>query len=399
MTLTRTDILISGGGIAGLAAAAALGHAGLRVLCVDPAPPPPEDDAGPGADLRSTAFLQPARDFLDRIGLWARLAPHATPLQVMRVVDAGARGAPVVKSFDAADISDRPFGWNLPNRVIRRELIAALADLPGVTHRQGVATTGLLARSAEARVGLDDGTRVAARLVVAADGRHSPMRRAAGIGVRTTRFGQKALAFAVTHAEPHHNVSTEIHRSGGPFTLVPLPDRAGKPCSAIVWMEDGPRAEALMALDGPEFERAMTERSCGLYGPLELASPRSIWPIVAQEAERLTGERLALVAEAAHVLPPIGAQGLNQSLHDIAALSEAVTAAPADPGASPVLDAYARARRGDIRLRLAGIGALNRISRADSAWLHDLRAAGLSLLHDVTPVRQALMRLGLGAGS
>ena len=128
------------------------------------------------------------------------------------------------------------------------------------------------------------------------------MREAAGIGVHTKRYGQKALAFAVTHPEPHDNVSTEVHQTGGPFTLVPLPDHQGQPCSAVVWMDDGQKSLARCGAEIPAFEQEMTARSCGVLGPLTLASPRSIWPIISQRAERLSGERIALVAEAAHVL-------------------------------------------------------------------------------------------------
>ncbi|UMA63416.1 UbiH/UbiF family hydroxylase [Roseivivax marinus] len=393
------DILISGGGIAGLTAAAAFGRAGFSVLCVDPAPPVTERDAA-GADLRSTAFLQPAQAFLDRAGLWDRFAPHATPLQTMRVVDAGGGDEPGVrasKSFDAADISEKPFGWNLPNWLLRRELSAALDEIDGVDFRPGTATTGLLSRTSAARVTLSDGSRPEVALVIAADGRNSPMRRAAGIDVRTTRFGQKALAFAVTHPEPHQNVSTEIHRSGGPFTLVPLPDYEGRPSSAIVWMEDGPEAERLMALDTGDFEAAMTARSCGLFGPLTLASNRSIWPIVAQEATALTAERLALVAEAAHVMPPIGAQGLNMSLRDLDTLLDLAETHRDALGGRAMLDAYARKRSADIRVRVGGVGLLNRISQSGSPLVQDLRAVGLSALYDLPPVRRTLMQLGLGA--
>jgi 2-octaprenyl-6-methoxyphenol hydroxylase len=191
--------------------------------------------------------------------------------------------------------------------------------------RPGIGTAQLLTRETEARVTLSDGARLRARLVIAADGRNSAVREAAGIDVRTTRYGQKALAFAVTHPIPHENVSTEIHRSGGPFTLVPLPDYTGedgiaRPSSAIVWMERGPEVRRLMALDTPEFEAEMTERSAHLFGPLTLVSRRTVWPIISQTAEALSAERVALVAEAAHVVPPIGAQGLNMSLADIRTL-------------------------------------------------------------------------------
>ena len=391
------DIVISGGGVAGLTATAVFGAAGFRVTCVDPAPPVTERDAE-GSDLRTTAILQPARELLDRAGLWDRYAPHAAPLQIMRIVDAGGETPDprVVREFDAADISDQPFGWNLPNWLLRRELLARLADLPNVDFRPGTATTGLFTREAEARVRLSDGSVLRTRLALACDGRNSALREAAGIGVHTRRYGQKALAFAVTHPLPHQNVSTEIHRTGGPFTLVPLPDYQGSPSSAVVWMEDGAKAQALLGMDVADFEAALNERSCWLLGPLTLASRRTIWPIIAQEAERLTGERLALMAEAAHVVPPIGAQGLNMSLADLRVLLDLAEARPEGLGDRAMLDAYARARAVDIRLRVQGIDLLNRASMVSAQPLRDARAAGLSALYALAPVRRTLMQMGLG---
>ncbi|UWQ23823.1 UbiH/UbiF family hydroxylase [Leisingera aquaemixtae] len=391
------DILISGGGIAGLTAAAAFASSGFSVICADPAPPVTDRDAE-GSDLRTTAFLQPAQALLDRCGIWTRLEEHAGPLQIMRIVDAGgARPEPrVVKDFNAADISDQPFGWNLPNWLLRREMIARLAELPNVDLRFGTGTTGLFTRTGEARVSLSDGGQVAAKLVVACDGRNSPMRAAAGIPVKTTRYGQKALAFAVTHPVPHENVSTEIHRSGGPFTLVPLPDYQGQPSSAIVWMERGPRAQELLNLAPAAFEAAMTERSCGLFGDLKLASRRTIWPIISQSAERLNGERLALMAEAAHVVPPIGAQGLNMSLGDLRSLLELAEARPEGLGDAQMLAAYHKARHNEILLRVKGIDLLNRTSMLAPRPLRDLRAFGLNALYSLAPVRKTLMQMGLG---
>ena len=354
------DILISGGGIAGLTAAAAFGTAGFHVICVDPAPPITERDAQ-GADMRSTAMLQPARKVLEDAGVWDALSAHAAPLQIMRIVDAGgAEPSPrVTCEFDATDISDAPFGWNFPNWLLRRALVARLEALERVDFRPGTATTSLFTRTGEARVGLTDGSRITTRLVIAADGRTSPMREAADIAVTTRRYGQKALAFAVTHPIPHENVSTEVHRSGGPFTLVPLPDRDGLPCSAVVWMDDGASCLARMALDADAFSQAATDRSAHVLGPLTLASERAIWPIISQHAARLSAERIALIAEAAHVMPPIGAQGLNMSLQDIATLLELAQKHGADLGSQQMLDAYHKARFGDIQLRLRGIDLLN----------------------------------------
>ena len=392
------DIVVSGGGVAGLAAACVFGQAGFRVVCVDPAPPVTARDAA-GADLRTTAILQPGRDLLDAAGVWDRLAPEAAPLQVMRIVDAGGRDpAPrIVKEFDAGDISGRPFGWNLPNWLLRREMVARLETLETVTFRPGTGVSSLVTREGAARVGLSDGGRLWARLVIAADGRDSPVRRAAGIDVRTTRYGQKALAFSVTHPAPHENVSTEIHRSGGPFTLVPLPDHGGQPSSAVVWMEDGPEAARLADLPQAAFEDEMTARSCGLFGPLALASRRSVWPIISQVADRMEGERVALVAEAAHVVPPIGAQGLNMSLADIATLLELAQAAPGGLGERAMLARYHRRRHPDIAARVTGIDMLNRASMVHARPLRDARAAGLEALYALAPVRRVLMQMGLGA--
>ncbi len=391
------DILISGGGIAGLTAAAAFGSAGFSVQCVDPAPPVTERDAQ-GSDLRTTAFLQPARGFLEEAGLWQRLARHAAPLQIMRIVDAGGDEPEprIVKDFDASDISDLPFGWNLPNWLLRREMLARLQEMDNIDLRLGTATTSLFTRTNEARVTLSDGSTTRARLVIAADGRNSPMREAAGISVHTGRYGQKALALAVNHPIPHENVSTEIHRSGGPFTLVPLPDYQGKPSSALVWMERGPRAKELFEMEVSAFEAEMTRRSCALFGPLTLASRRTIWPIISQSAERLTGERLALVAEAAHVVPPIGAQGLNMSLGDMRVLLELAKASPATLGDSAMLETYHRKRFNEVKLRVKGIDLLNRTSMVETRSLRDARALGLNALYSLAPVRKVLMQMGLG---
>lgn len=391
------DILISGGGIAGLTAAAVFGTAGFDVICVDPAPPITERDAQ-GADMRSTAMLQPARAVLENAGVWDRLAAHAAPLQIMRVIDAGGDVAEprVIRDFNAAEISEQPFGWNFPNWLLRRELLERLKLLSNVDFRPGTGTTSLFTRTASAKVGLTDGSRITTRLVIAADGRDSPMRQAAGIRVSTRRYGQKALAFAVTHPIPHEHVSTEVHRSGGPFTLVPLPDQGGVPSSAIVWMDDGAKTLERAEMAVPAFEAAMTKRSCYILGPLSLASPRNVWPIISQHADRLSGERIALIAEAAHVLPPIGAQGLNMSLQDLATLLQLAETHREDLGNAAMLEAYHNARYRDVHLRINGIDLLNRVSQASSPMARDLRAAGLDALYAMAPVRKLLMQMGLG---
>ncbi|MFM7653763.1 MAG: UbiH/UbiF family hydroxylase [Paracoccaceae bacterium] len=397
MDRIKTDILVSGGGVAGLTAAAAFGSAGFSVICTDPEPPVTDREAS-GADHRSTAFLHPSIPVLQAAGLWDRLAPHAAALQVMRIIDAGGPVSEprIVKDFDAAEISDQPFGWNLPNWLLRREMVARLGELPNVTFLPGTATARVMTREAEALATLSDGKRISARLIVAADGRNSTVRQEVGIDVTTTRYGQKALAFAVAHPIPHNNVSTEIHRSGGPFTLVPLPDRNGGPASAVVWMETGPEVARLAALPVDAFEAAINERSCGILGPLRLDSALTIWPIITQVAERLTAPHVALIAEAAHVMPPIGAQGLNMSLADLSALLDLAVASPADLGSPEMLAAYERKRHLEVKARLAGVDLLNRTSMLGEPFLRDLRAGALNALYSLGPVRKTLMKAGLG---
>ena len=394
MQIQDSDILVSGGGIAGLITAAAFGSAGYSVTCVDPTPPITEEGAQ-GSDLRTTAFLHPSISVLAAAGLWERLAPHATALQIMRIIDAGGKlsQARLTRDFDASEISDQPFGWNLPNWLPKREISARLAQLQNVRFLPGTGTASLLARDSEALVTLTDGSTVRARLVIGADGRNSAVRQALGIGTRTLRYGQKALAFAVTHERPHENVSTEIHRSGGPFTLVPLPDRDGKPSSAVVWMERGPETARLKALPREDFETALNVRSAGVLGHLTQATRLTEWPIISQIADRFTGPRTALIAEAAHVVPPIGAQGLNMSLADLRAL---IDLSAGDPGSAASLAAYERRRRPEAMARLLGIDALNRTSMISARPLRDLRAAALGGLYAVAPIRRVMMRAGLG---
>ncbi|MEO0752665.1 MAG: UbiH/UbiF family hydroxylase [Pseudomonadota bacterium] len=400
MTTQTYDIVISGAGIAGLSAACALGQAGWQVLCVDPTEPITNSTAK-GADLRTTAILQPGRQVLEEAGVWDRLGDRPSALQIMRIVDAGGvEPAPrVVREFDAADISDRPFGWNVPNWLLRREMVARAAEIATLEIRTGVGVASVLTREREARIRFSDGTSARCSLLIAADGRASPVRQAVGIPVTTTRYGQKALAFAVTHDLPHDSVSTEIHRSGGPFTLVPLPDHDGRPCSAVVWMERGVEAQRLMDLPVPAFETEMTARSCALLGPLTLASRRTIWPLINQIAARMSGERVALMAEAAHVVPPIGAQGLNMSLADLSTLLDLSRNQPDTLGDRAMLEAYHKRRYSEIAVRVAGIDILNRASMAEGQRLRDVRARGLDALYNLAPVRRMLMQLGLGMRS
>ena len=384
------DILVAGGGVAGLTATLALAEKGWRTVCVDPAP------SGAGAhDTRTTAFLAPAVELLTKVGVWGGLDAEIAPLATMRLIDAGgeANEARETVDFRAEEIGEPRFGWNIPNTAIRAALTERLQSQKLAELRSGLRLDRLTRRRDHMIARLSNGDVLHARLVVGADGRNSAVRNLAGIGARRWTYGQKALVFTVSHDAPHLGVSTEIHRTGGPFTLVPMPDGDQGPRSSVVWMERSAEADRLASLPEAAFEIELNDRALGVLGRLKLISDRAAWPMLSLLADRLTAPRVALIAEAAHVVPPIGAQGLNTSLGDIRALADAGMGG--DPGRPEALAIYARRWR-EVAARVRGVDALNRAAIAEAQPLRDLRRAGLSMIARAAPIRRAAMTLGTG---
>ena len=392
----ETDVFIAGAGLAGSIAALSYSKAGRSVIVADPF----IYSDNPQVDYRTTAYLQPAKLFLESLGIWEAIEDSAMPLEVMKIIDSSSvKNGDIIKSqkeFKSAEISDLPFGWNVKNSLMRTALKRLIDQQSNCKLITASSAIDLVCRDSMAYVKLSSGKTVKAKLVIAADGRNSILRQKAGISIKTQRFGQKALAFAVTHATPHKNISTEIHNSGGPFTLVPLPDNNGKPSSAIVWMENGEKAKRLMEMETKSFEREMTVRSCNILGPLKLASKRSLWPIISQIADRLYSQRLALIGETAHVVPPIGAQGLNMSIKDIKFLNNLDQKYPDQLGSMDILNEYQKNRIFDIRQRVAGVSALNRISISSNKLVQNVRAFGLENFFQVPAIKHATMKLGMG---
>jgi len=392
----ETDVFIAGAGLAGSVAALSYSKAGRNVIVADPI----TYSSTAQVDYRTTAYLQPSKLFLERLGIWEAIEDSAMPLEVMKIIDSSSvKNGDEIKSqkeFKSSEISDLPFGWNVKNLLMR----ATLKDLIDSQNNCQLITASsvidLVCRDTAAYVKLSSGHTVKAKLVIAADGRKSIIREKVGISIKTHRFGQKALAFAVTHSIPHKNISTEIHNSGGPFTLVPLPDNEGMPSSAIVWMENGEKATNLMKMETKSFEREMTARSCNILGPLKLASKRTLWPIISQIADRLYSQRLALIGETAHVVPPIGAQGLNMSLADIKVLSDLDQRYPDQLGSVDTLKEYQKNRIFDIRQRVVGVSALNQISISRNKLVQNIRAFGLENFFQVASIKNRTMKLGMG---
>ena len=392
----ETDVFVAGAGLAGSIAALSYSKAGRNVIIADPF----VYNGNAQVDYRTTAYLQPSKLFLEKLGIWEIIEDIAMPLEVMKIIDASSdENRTKIKSqkeFKSTEISDLPFGWNVKNSLMRAALNSLIDNQSNCKLITASSAIDLVCRDSIAYVKLSSGNTVKAKLVIAADGRNSILREKAGISVKTHSFGQKALAFAVTHSIPHKNISTEIHNSGGPFTLVPLPDNEGKPSSAIVWMENGEKAKNLMEMETKSFEREMTVRSCNILGPLRLASKRSLWPIISQIADRLYSQRLALIGEAAHVVPPIGAQGLNMSLADIKCLNDLDQRYPDQLASMNTLKEYQKNRIFDIRQRVAGVSALNQISISNNKVIQNIRAFGLENFFQVPAIKHTVMKLGMG---
>ncbi len=372
------DIFISGAGPAGLLTSISFASLGYSVFCVDPKKPVTQSNDD-GADLRTTAFLQPAKTFMAALGLWEKLEPFAEPMEIMRIIDSAGDNWPPIettaKDFLASEISDLPFGWNIPNWLLRRTLLENAMEYSNLELKFGLTKS---------------------KLIIGADGRDSLVRDKSQIKISKREFPQKALTFIVTHEKPHKNASIEIHRSGGPFTFVPLADFEGKPCSSVVWMESNKNANRLLKLKPKEFEGEVNNRSCMHLGKLRVISTISDWPIISQLAKQLTAKRTALVAEAAHVLPPIGAQGLNMSLADIKSLHDLAKSPSRLTNVNEFLSKYEQSRNFDIKTRVLGINALNEVSKSSIYVAQKSRALGINFLHSTPKIRQRLMKLGLG---
>lgn len=389
--LDEVEIVVAGAGVVGLALAIALAREGIATASVGPLP-----GVQPG---RTVALLEGSVQLLASLGVWPALGGRAAPLRTMRIVDDTSsifRGPPV--SFAASSIGLEAFGYNVENGPLVAALAAAAEATPGLV-RMDRLVTGYTATADGALATLAGGEAIACRLVAAADGAGSVLRAAAGIAVREHRYPQVALTTILRHVRPHGDVSTEFHTRQGPFTLVPLrPGPDGGPMSSLVWVMSPAEADRRQALPTAGLAAAIETQSRGLLGRIDLAGPLGRFPIRRVIAERLTGPRLALVGEAAHALPPIGAQGLNLSLRDAASLVDIVAGARAqgtDVGAAATLERYGRGRAGDIALREAGVHALNMALLSPALPVDAVRGLGLRLLSAVGPLRKAVMREGL----
>ena len=380
------DIVIIGGRPAGLTAAIAVAEGGAKVALLA--------RRAPYGDNRTTALLGASTDLLERLDVWRRSSDKAAALQTMRLVDDTGRliRAPEVR-FSSEEISLDQFGYNLDNHSLMAALWERAAELAGLTRFDDEAET-IDAGEAVVSIHTRQGQSLTARLVIGADGRQSPSREAAGIEVRRRDLHQSALTFNIGHSRPHKNISTEFHTPQGPCVFVPLPGNR----SSVVWVSAPRQAERLMALGDDELSEAAEKQSHSILGRVQVEPGRHVFPLAIERPAQFAGHRIALVGESAHVLPPIGAQGLNMGLRDAADIADIAVNAMSrgeDPGAPQVLARYQSARRSDVASRIFAIDIANRSLLSDFLPMQSLRAAGLHLIGSIGPLRRLAMREGL----
>lgn len=387
---TRPRVAVVGAGPAGLAAALALARAGCAVTLLD-ARPLPAPGAPPAEEGRTVALLQPSIELLDRLGVWRELAAESAPLRALRLVSLPRDGAEPEAdvTFDASEIGLCEFGRNVRIGRLRGLLLDALREEGG--ELVGDAPVEDVIRERDHLLIVHGRGALRAELVVAADGRRSPVRRALRITASERPTGRMAIATSFAHGRPHGNVSVELHRPGGAFTMVPLPGNR----SSLVWVEPEAEAKRLLGLSEVGFRAELERRVRPWFGEVGEIDRRDGYPLVGSLADRLAAPRAVLVGEAAHTLSPVGAQGLNTSLRDVAVLAELVGRAldrGEPPWSAAVLLAYERARLADIRARFAVTEGLAAAVASDFAPVRLARTLGLRLLGALPALKRQVMR-------
>lgn len=382
------DVVIAGGGLTGLVLARTLagvfGH-DARIALLD------AGGAAGRADPRSYALSAGSRRLLEAIGIWSAVASEAQPVSGIDITDSSLTDAirPILLSYDTAVAEGEPGMWIVPADALQRAAMAALAGVAGVTQISATAT-GLTADASGIAVQLADGRSLNAGLVVACDGRNSPLRTAAGIKTVDWRYEQTGIVTTVRHERPHGGRAVQHFLPGGPFAILPL--TGNRAC--VTWTEQADEAARILALDDAGFLSELEKRFGHRLGALELAGPRGSWPLAMHLARELIAPRFALAGDAARGVHPIAGQGLNLGLRDVAALSECLVDAVRvglDVGDATALERYARWRRFDGAASAAAFSALNALFSQDNALLRSVRDAGLGIVDRMPGLKRALV--------
>ena len=389
--MKQADILISGGGMVGLPLGLALAQGGLKVVIADAASPARALD--PAFDGRVSALAYASVRMLTALGVWEQLSPHAQPIREILVTDgqAGKSASPFSLHFDAQEVGSEALGYIAENRHIRGALHAAAARQSNLELLAPASVKSLTVEADRAVARLASGEEISAALVIAADGRDSPLRGQMGVQVIGWSYPQTGIVATVEHEHPHNGVAYEHFLPSGPFAILPMTGNR----SSLVWTEDKKKAPGLLALDETGFNAELSRRFGSHLGQTKSAGPRWSYPLSFHLARDFVGARFALAGDCAHGIHPIAGQGLNLGLKDAAALAEVLLDAGRlgrDIGALDTLKRYERWRRFDSFALAASTDALNRLFSNDIAPLRHLRDLGLGIVDSIGPARRFFMR-------
>lgn len=397
MKTATKDIVISGGGIPGVALALLLAQKGMDVAVIEPFPP--ETLSKTVQSGRTSALMTGSLEILQKTGAWQRCEQYGAPLKTLRIIDENGthpNAQTVQADFTADEIGKNHFGINIPNNILRAALYDQARENSNISLIEGDKLSGIETGDSKICIKTANNKTITASLLVGADGRQSKVRELTGIGSWQKDYKQSAITCLFRHSLSHHNISTEFHRPGGPFTLVPLPDNV----SSLVWVEKTSDSERFTSMSQHAFTRALQDRTRDKLGEIELLTAPQSCPLMAIRAKKLTGSRTAIIAEAAHVIHPLGAQGLNLSLRDTACLAHVINETAAlglDIGSRNMLERYAEKRRNDIFLRFAATHGLNKLVSTNIGLAHQLRRSGLKAISNVPALKEMIMRQGLSA--
>jgi 2-octaprenyl-6-methoxyphenol hydroxylase len=383
----RADVIILGGGLVGLALASALDSSGISAIVVDPADPAPRTQSA--FDGRTSAVSSSSMRMLETVGVADHLAEPGCPIWRIAVADGLKPGG---LNFDPAD--DEPLGFMHENRNLRAAL-QARADAGTNSWLMWKSRVAVVERGDYGViVSLEDGRKLSAPLLVAADGRNSKTREAAGINIAGWTYDHQAIVSVLRHESPHEHVAYEIFYPTGPFALLPMNDDSIGHRSAIVWSVPDEDAGGWLALSDEDFAAEAQAAMGGFLGQIEMLAPRSTFPLGFHHAAQITAQRLALVGDSAHAIHPIAGQGLNLGFRDVAALTEVIVEGARlglDLGDTQLLDRYQRWRSLDALSVAFATDTLTRIYGVRGIAASAIRRFGMGLVGRISPLRNRLM--------
>jgi 2-octaprenyl-6-methoxyphenol hydroxylase len=405
----KVDIVVAGGSFAGLALVRGLVQAlggGLSIAIIDRdagisnSGSGSESGAGSGAaaaDGRAFAIWAGAKAVLDSLGVWDRIAADAEAMTAIEITDSGLDDGlrPTRLTYDARTPDGQPAAYMVPAARLTAALQASIADEPSVAWIAPAEAQSLVAGEHDVKVGLRDGRTISAALAVAADGKSSKLRDAAGIKTVGWSYGQTGIVATVKFSEPHGGVAIQHFLPGGPFAILPLKDNR----ACITWSSEASEAARVMTLDDQGFLAELDKRIGGRFGSIALDGPRQAWPLDIRLPRQLIARRFALIGDAAHGVHPIAGQGVNLALRDAAALIEVLADAARlglDLGNGTHLERYQRWRRFDSTMSATIYDGLNRVFGVDNVVLRGGRGAALGVLDRLPSVKEMIISEAAG---